>query len=147
MSKQYYKDTDYRIGFTAQTLAPLRRMEIPVPDQAVYSPASIYYVRGDKTRVGDGASSCSWIYDAIALDTLYKLLAFLQGADYKRLYIRTDTRDASSPTPRGMFNVYYCIMYKPILSGQEGVNIARSPYALQSVKLSFVDLVLQPGYL
>lgn len=138
----WYKDTQYAIGLTANSLALLRNLNIPPPDQVVFGPASVYQVRGDLSRVGNGFPQASWVWDVLSTTTLYQLLAFLGGADYKELYIRTDRRDASEAVPERMFDTYSCVMWKPLLFGDEGVSVARSPYALQSVQIQFKKLVI-----
>lgn len=144
------KPDDYRgyaIGNTPQTLSYLWRMGIPMPDQVVFSPAGVYVERADGTRVGHGYPSCQWVWDTIAGDRLSVLLSFLNNQDYAYVYLRTDVRDGTHNFPRLGFNVYYGIMYKPIITGQEGVPIARSPYTYQTVQIQFRRLVEQAGYL
>lgn len=137
----------YAIGPTPQTLAYLTNMHIPIPDQVVYTPASTYVQRADGTRVGHGYPSAQWIWDVISNSALSQLLEFLNGADYAYVYMRTDTREGIIKQPRNAYDVFYAIMYKPILAGQEGTPIARSPYAMQSVQIQFHRLIPQPGYL
>lgn len=141
------QDADYKIGLSVDALLPLRRLGVPDPDVPVGSEAAVYYARADGSRVGDGFTSVSWVYDVISRVSLYRLMQFLSGEDYAYVYVKTDIRDGENALPRQDFAVYYGIMYKPILSGQEGSPIARSAGAYQSVKIQFVDLVLQPGYL
>jgi len=143
----YNQASQYSIGITPTDLLALRDMHIAPPDQVVYRPASIYYVRGDMSRVGDGFAMCEWIWDAISLSRLSTILEFLDGDTYKDVYIVTDKRDGTFSNPDDSFALFYAKMWKPILSGEEGVSIARSPYALQTVKIQFVDLVEQSGYL
>lgn len=147
MAHKYEDDTNYQVGETPQTLIPLRRMLIPIPDQVVFQAAATYYTRADGTRVGDGVTSCEWIWDVISAANLSTLLGFLNGQDSARLYISTDRRDGTYPNPRSAFDVYYAIMWKPVVAGQEGVPIARTPYAYQSVRVRFTNLIIQPGYL
>lgn len=142
MAFDWFEDTDYAIGLTANTLMSLRDLNIPPPDQPVFTPAALYRVRGDLSRVGDGFPMANWIWDVISVATLYPVINLLGGADFKELYIRTDKRDASTPSPDLAFNVYSCIMWKPILAGDEGVYVARSPYALQTVQIQFKRLIL-----
>lgn len=143
----FYEDNDFQIGFTPQTLATLTRMKISIPDQVVYSAASVYYVRADGTRVGDGYASANWIWDVMKYEDVFALMGFLDGNDHNLVYIKTDKRDGTSPNPRTAFDVFQCIMWKPVLSGEEGLPIARSPYAYQSVRFHFTNLIAQPGYL
>ena len=133
-------DLLYALGTDPNNLALLSgplSMKIPIPDQVVYAPASIYYYRSDGTRVGDGFASAAWIYDVIASDSLAMLLEFLDGDEYTYLYVQTDKRDGDYALPEEGFSVWYAIMYRPILAGQEGVPIARSNKAYQSVKIMF----------
>lgn len=140
-------DMQYAIGTDPNNLSLLRRIKVPYPDQTVFKPASVYYMRGDGTRVGDGYISTQWIWDVISLQKLSALLEYLNGEDWVRVYIRTDRRDGTYYNPRTAFAVYYGIMLKPILSGNEGVPIARSPYALQTVSITFKNLLIQSNYL
>lgn len=147
MAKNYVADTDYKIGSALSNLVPLRMMNISVPDQVTYRPASIYYVRADLTRIGDGFTSVTWVWDMMSYDRISKLLSFLSFGDYGYVFIKTDIRDGTIAQPRNAFKVYNATMWKPILSGEEGVPVARSPYVLQTVQLKFVNLVEQIGYL
>ena len=141
------QDLNYAIGKLPNGLSDLRLMCVPYPDQIIFAPASVYYIRGDGSRVGDGYISVNWIWDVIAIQKLSPVLEYLNGADWVDIYIRTDARDGTYPNPRSAMNVYWCKMWKPILSGKEGAPLARSPYALQTVAIQFKDLILQTGYL
>ena len=140
-------DIQYALGTNPNNLTLLRRLKVPIPDQVVFSPASIYYYRADSTRVGDGFSTAMWVYDVISSENLAILLEFLDGADYTYLYVKTDERDGDSAIASEGFSVFYAIMYRPILSGQEGVPIARSSKAYQSVKITFKLLSEHTEYL
>lgn len=139
--QRYTRDVDYGIGATQATVASLRMMNIPVPDQVTYAPASSYYVRGDGSRVGDGYVTVQWVWDVISIEKLSVLLSFLGGGQWANVYIRTDIRDGTYPNPRSAFNTYTAIMLKPMFAGQEGVPIARSPYAVQTLPITFKNLV------
>lgn len=141
------QDMHYAIGTDPNNLSDLVRMHVPWPDQIVFEPASVYYTRGDGTRVGDGYITARWIWDLISLQKLSYLLEYLNGNDWARVYIRTDRRDGTYSNPRTAFAVYYGIMLKPIVSGNEGVPLARSPYALQTVSITFKNLLIQSNYL
>ena len=147
MAKHYYDDTDYKIGRSLTTLITLRDLGIAVPDQVVYQPSSSYYVRGDLTRVGDGFTTVSWVWDIISIDRIARLLEILDGGSYANVYIKTDVRDGTFAIAKNAFKVYSAIMWKPLLFGQEGTPVARSPYTLQTVNIQFVNLVEQVGYL
>jgi hypothetical protein len=142
----WFDDTNYQIGTSPTTLLKLRDLSVPPPDQVIFRPAATYYVRADFKRVGDGFASADWIWDVLDLSSMYKLLSFLNGEDSVALYVVTDRRDGTIPNPKNAFELFYSIMWKPIMSGEEGTPIARSPYALQTVKLSFVHMVEQAGY-
>lgn len=147
VQERLLQDMRYAIGTDPNNLSELNRMKVPWPDQIVFQPASSYYMRGDGTRVGDGYASATWIWDVISLQKLSYLLEYLNGEDWVRVYMRTDRRDGTYPNPRTAFAVYYGIMLKPILSGSEGVPLARSPYALQTVSITFKNLLIQTSYL
>ena len=140
-------DFQYALGVDPENIATLRRMMIPIPDQVIYSPASIYYVRSDQTRVGDGHANIAWIWDVISRDKLAVLLEPMGGADYLYTYVKSDKRDGEHALPEEGYSIFYAIMYRPILSGKEGTPIARSPKAYQSVKIQFVILSEETGYL
>ena len=141
------RDFDYAIGNSPSVLITLRSMRIPAPDQVVFRPYAILRPRADFSRVGDGFASFDWIYDISALSTLYKLLTFLQGNESQQVYVRTDQRTADYPNPEPSFKLYQAIMWKPALSGSEGVWVARSPYAIQTPKISFVNAIELEGYM
>ena len=63
-------DFQYALGVNPENLAELKKLRIPIPDQVVYAPASLYYVRTDGTRVGDGFATFSWIWDVISRENL-----------------------------------------------------------------------------
>jgi hypothetical protein len=143
----YLDDTKYAIGITPQLLIPLRKMVVPVPDQVYGDTATEYYTRGDLSRTGDGPAWVVWVWDVLGFASSSKILSFLNGADSVRVYVRTDIPNAQNGLPRNNFDVYYGWMYKPIIDGNEGSRVARSPYAYQSIKVQFMELVLQPGYI
>lgn len=143
----YSLDTQFSVGLTPQHMITLFQMKIPPPDQVVYRPFATSYVRGDYSRVGDGFAMSEWIWDIISIVRLSKLLSFLGGAEFKDLYVVTDKRDGTYPNPRVAFALFAAKMWKPVLTGEEGVAVARSPYAMQTVKIQFVNLIEQSGYL
>lgn len=125
----------------------LHDLGIAAPDQVTFQPYSVVYARGDMSRVGDGVSTASWIWDIISIEKLSRLLSFLNGSTYAEMYIRTDIRDGTSSIASDAFKVFSATMWKPLLYGQEGVPVVKSPYALQTVNIQFVNLVEQVGYL
>jgi len=143
----YTEDSDYKIGESLAKVVSLRLLNIAVPDQVTYRPASVYYVRSNLSRVGDGFTSVTWVWDMMSIEKLARLLSFLNGAEYASVYIKTDIRDGTHAIPANAFRVYSCMMWKPILSGEEGVPVVKSPYVMQTVQVKFVDLVEQVGYL
>jgi hypothetical protein len=145
--RQYCADSLYKIGSSLSNLIPLKDLGLAAPDQVTYQPASSYTVRADMTRVGDGFIIATWIWDIISIDRMSQLLAYLNGADYVNIYIRTDKRDGTHAIAANAFKVFSAIMWKPLLFGQDGNAVVKSPYALQSVKLQFVNLVEIAGYL
>jgi hypothetical protein len=143
----YNLDSAYAIGLEPTQMVYLRQMNIAPPDQIVYKPAAVYYVRSDFSRVGDGFASVEWVWDMISISRLHNIISFLDGEDYASLYVLTDKRDGSYPNPRTSFGLFYATMWKPIITGEEGVFVARSPYVVQTVKLQFVNMVEMSGYL
>lgn len=137
----------YAIGTDPNNLPTLKQLKIPMPDQVIYASSSLHYVRSDGTRVGDGYPVVNWIYDVISIDRLASLLEVMDGEDHAHVYITTDARDGDISLPEEGFHMYYVIMWRPILSGSEGVPIARSSKAWQSVKIAFRILYEMTGYL
>ena len=140
-------DNDYKIGYTPTKLVPLRLLNIAVPDQVTFQPASTYYSRSDFSRVGDGFIAVAWVFDIISIDRLANLLAYLDGDTWNDVYIRTDMRDGTVPMAENAFKVYSAIMWKPMLFGKEGNPVAKSALAMQTVNIQFMNLVEQIGYL
>ena len=143
----YAEASNYQLGLVPTQMATLRNMRIAPPDQVVYRPASVYYVRSDFSRVGDGFASVEWVWDTISIARLSKILELLGGQEYVYLYVVTDKRMGLTPNPKAQFALFSAIMWKPILSGEEGVPVAKSPYVMQTVKLQFINMVEQAGYL
>jgi hypothetical protein len=141
----YSKDTAYRIGSTVTNLIPLKDLGIAPPDQVTFQPASMVYVRSDLSRVGDGFSIASWIWDIISVERLAKLTAFLNGKTFADVFIQTDMRDGTKAIPELAFKVYSAIMWKPLIYGSEGTPVVKSPYAIQTVNVQFVNLIEQSG--
>ncbi len=140
-------DTDYCLGVAANKMIPLRLLLVPDPDQVIYKPAAMFYQRADFHRVGDGFASIEWIYDILDNVSTYKLLEFLNGEESKGIYVRSDIRDGTYLNNGQAFNVFYAVMWKPILTGEEGVSVARSSKAQQTVKITFMNPIIQAGYL
>ena len=130
-------DFQYALGVTPGSIAELKKLKVPIPDQVVYSPASLYYVRTDGTRVGDGFAMLSWIWDVISRENLAILLEPLGGVDYAYVYVKSDKRDGNHALPEEGYSVFYAIMWRPILAGTEGVPIARSSVSYQSVRVQY----------
>lgn len=127
----------YALGLDPNNLARLDRSKIPQPDQVIYSPAATTYIRADGTRASDGIASAAWIYDIIAGTSLARLLEILDGEEYGYVYVKTDKRDGTIALAENAFSVFYAIMYRPSVAGQEGVPVARSAKAYQSVTIQF----------
>jgi hypothetical protein len=147
VNSNYNKDTSYKIGASLTAMVALRDLNIGVPDQVTFKPAGLSYVRADYSRVSDGAAMASWVWDIISIHKLALLLNFLNGTTFASVYIQTDVRDGTFAIPKNAFKVFSAIMWKPLLYGEDGVPVARSPYAMQTVNIQFVNLVEQIGYL
>jgi len=133
---------EYQIRREAETyMIPFTRLDIPIPDQIVYSPHATTYIRADHTRIGDGYPTLTWTWDVLSRTGAYKLLSLLDGAEYANVRIRTDIRDGTNPNAASAFRLFDAIMWKPQLSGQEGIMIARSHEAYQTFVLTFKKLV------
>ena len=145
MSKNYSQDSLYKIGLTYLNMASLKNLGIAAPDQVVYQPASSVYVRSDFSRIGDGFKSITWTWDIISVEKLSKLLNYLDGNDYANVYIRSDLRDGTRSNIASSFRVFTAVMWKPMLFGQEGTPVVKTPYAMQTVKIQFVNLVELTG--
>lgn len=125
---------------TDPDLMSFERLKLPPPDQVVFREYGLVYVRADHSRVGDGYPSLTWVYDVISRANLYKFVALLGGEDYASVRIRTDTRDAEHAGVETSFKIFDAVMWKPVLSGQEGTSIARSDLAFQTVSINFRKL-------
>lgn len=146
--QRYEQDYDYAIGNSVTTLLKLAHLKVPMPDLVTYDSASTRYNLANAARVADGYAWTEWIWDIISLPHTQTLLEFLGSSSYKQnVYIRTTRSTGDYATPSASYEVFSCIMLRPILSGQEGTLVARSPYNIQNFKLRFVDLVIQPGYI
>jgi hypothetical protein len=145
MTNRYCEDTLYKIGTDPVHMPSLKQLGIAAPDQVTFQAASTYYVRGDMSRIGDGYALASWIWDIMSIERLSKLTSLLSGADYVNLYIRTDVRDGTHASAADAFKVYSAMLWKPLLFGEDGNPVVRTPYAMQSVKLQFVNLVEMVG--
>jgi len=146
-NSNYANDSLYKIGNSMTAMVSLKQLGIAAPDQVTFQPHSIVYARGDFSRVGDGFYVASRIWDIISIDRMSRLLTFLNGNTYAHVYIRTDIRDGTHAIAANAFRTFAAVMWKPLLYGQEGTPVAKSPYTLQTVNLQFVNLVEQVGYL
>lgn len=143
----WYEDSDFKIGTNINILLSLRDMKVSPPDTVTWNPTAVAYVRSDFTRVGDGFASAEWIWDTITLPRLSKLLSFLDGEEWASVYIQTHKNDGTYPTPELEFGVFSAIMWKPRIGGNDGVQIVGSYRTMQTVRIQFVNLVEQAGYL
>ena len=123
------------------TLFSFAKLGLSIPDQIVYRVASVYYGRADYSRVGDGFPQLTWVWDVLSRSTLAILLTLLDGNDYADVVVRTDTRTGEDPNPLPSFTTFTAVMWKPLLSGEEGVMVARSNLAYQTVSVKFRKLV------
>jgi len=147
VARNWCADTDYRIGDAADTLVRLKDLGISAPDQVVFQPAAMYYVRGDLARVGDGHITAVWVWDMISNWKLANLLEYLNGEDYADVYIYTDRRDGTYHQPSQAFATYSVRMWKPLIYGPEGIPLARSPYIKQTVRITFKKVLFWAGYI
>jgi hypothetical protein len=134
---------DLRVGTTQAGCLRLRDLLVPPPDQVLYSAYAVSYTRGDNKRVGDGFPSADWIWDQVHIAQLATLFGILFGnvltTTYADAYIWTDVRTGDYATP--MFVLFSCTALRPELNGPDGTPTARSPLAVATVHLRFVNLV------
>lgn len=116
-------------------------LRLPIPDQEIYATAAKIYARADFSRVGDGYPSLTWVWDVLSWGNLATLLDLLDGAEYTDVRVRCETRDGTYPNAIASFKTFTAVMLKPIMSGTDGVPIARSSNAYQTVTLRFRKLV------
>jgi hypothetical protein len=140
-------DTKYKLGYYPNKMVTLRELNIAPPDQVTFQAASQYYVRSDMSRIGDGFSIITWVWDTISIPRLSKILAFLGGKDSAELYVESDVRDGTYAIPKLAFKIYKATMWKPLLFGQEGSPIVKTSLVYQTVQLKFVNAVEKIGYL
>lgn len=145
MTGSFSTDMDFKIGLTASRMFTLRDMKIPPPDQAPYKPGAVLNVRLDYSRVWDGYASFDWVWDTIALSSIYKLIELLNGAESGNVYVVTPKRITNYPNPQVSLGLFSAVMWKPDVSGEEGTFVVKSPYALQTVKVPFVKAVELSG--
>lgn len=143
----WYQDTNYAIGLSPLKLVTLRSMDIAPPDQVLYQDATQYYVRSDMSRVGDGFSILTWIWDTMSYVRVANLARFAAGQHSAMVYVRSQMRDGTIARADQSFNVFYGTMWVPFLFGQEGTPVAKSNRVYNTVQFKFVDVVLQTGYL
>lgn len=143
----WYDESNFKIGTAVDVLLSLRDMKVAPPDTVVWRPTAVSYVRSDFTRVGDGFASAEWIWDTISIARLSKILSFLAGEDWADVYIQTQKNDGTYPTPELEFGVFSAVMWKPTIGGNDGVQIVGSYRTMQTVRIQFVNLVEQTGYL
>lgn len=129
---------------TDPAMMSFTRLELPLPDQVVYRTASAYYVRADQSRVGDGYPTLLWVWDVLSIRKLSILLSLLDGAEYANVRVRSEAKDGTQPNPYASFVTFDGVMLKPIVSGDEGLPIARSHNAMQTVSVQFRKLEVVP---
>lgn len=115
-------------------------LKLPLPDQVVYREHAIYYPRADFSRVGDGYPSLTWVWDVLSDNKLSILLAVLDGAEYADVRVRTEARTGDYSNPTASMKTFDAVMLKPIVSGEEGIPVARSHLAMQTVTVQFRKL-------
>jgi hypothetical protein len=125
---------------TDPAMVPFTRLKLPLPDQTIYREHAKYYLRADQSRVGDGFPTLTWVWDILTDNKLSILLGFLDGNDYADVRVRTEARLGTTANAEVSFLTFDAVMLKPILSGQEGVPVARSHTALQTVSVNFRQL-------
>lgn len=135
----------YAVGRELNEMVSLDLMGVGAPDQVVYAPYATRYELANFQRVGDGFPSVVWIWDIISQGRLSVLLDYLDGAQSASVYINTQERTGKKPQPASEFFTFSAVMIEPDLSGSEGVPVARSAYAFQTVQIQFRKLVKQGG--
>jgi hypothetical protein len=133
---------DYQIRLASDAdMMTFARLKIPVPDQVVFREAGLAYVRADMSRVSDGYSSLTWVWDILTRAHINMFITLLDGEDHVLVRVRTDTKNAEFANIDASFKTFDCVMWKPILSGTEGLPIVRSELAFQTVSINFRKLV------
>jgi len=122
------------------TLMSFTMLRLPIPDQVIYREAAKYYMRADFSRVGDGFPTLTWVWDVLSDAKLSILLTILDGEDYASVRVRTSARTGVEPGPAAAFKTFDCVMLKPVVSGEEGIPVARSQLAMQTVTVQFREL-------
>lgn len=143
----WYADTDYALGFDPHFMISLRDLHVAIPDQITYQDASVQYVRSDMSRVADGYTILTWIWDTISVPRIARVSEFLQGKKSNIVYVRSDVRDGTFAVPSKAFKVYRAMMWQPLLYGEEGSPVAKTARMYQTVQIKYVDAVVQVGYL
>lgn len=140
------EDKDYRVGRAAANLLHLRDLAVPAPDQVIYAPYAVSYVRADLARIGDGAERIEWIWDIAFIQELSALMRLFFAAvtdQYAHLrYIRSDKRLGDFASPAQAFYNFSCTVWRPEVFGPDGNPVARSAFSFQTVKFVFTNLVV-----
>ena len=132
---------EYQIRRAADpAMMSFTRLGLPIPDQVVYREFAKYYVRADQSRVGDGFPILLWVWDILTDRKLSILLSILDGAEYAVVRVRSEARTGIEPNPIASFKTFDAVMLKPVISGEEGIPVARSHVALQTVTVQFRKL-------
>ena len=136
---------DYRISDDCATnLLRLVDLGIPAPDQVIWRPFAESYVRADLSRVGDGSVQVEWVWDIMSVQELSTLMNMVFASHThtyaEEVIIRTDIRTGDYADPCVAFANYCCTMWRPNLSGDDGTPVAKSAYAIQSVRILFTNL-------
>ena len=126
---------------TDASMIAFSRLGIAIPDQVVYMPYTKLYSRADFSRVGDGYPTLTWVWDVLSRNTVSTFLELLNGNEYADVVIRCEVRDGTYPSAIASFKTFSAIMYKPLLSGTDGVSVARSTKTYQTVVVKFKKLI------
>lgn len=136
---------DLQAGLTASTMMSLADLAISAPDQIIFKPFSDSYIRGDLTRVGDGASSIEWIWDVMAqveLATLNNIFFSTDTLTFKVLVnIRSPKRIGTKAGAAEQLQDFTATVWRPEVFGPEGTPVVRSVKATQAVMFQFTNLV------
>lgn len=96
----------YRIGATAGTMLNLEDVISVPPAGCRFNYHPIARISGDGMSVGDGYSTCVWVFQFLSWADLYTMLDYLAGEETVALYI--DTR-----RPDNTYATYSAVMHRP----------------------------------
>lgn len=99
-------DYSYRIGATSGSMVNLEDLISVVPAGCRFNYHPLARIDGNGLSVGDGYSTCAWLFEFLSWTDLDTMLDYLSGEETVALYI--DTR-----RPDNTYDTYTAVMHRP----------------------------------